>query len=277
MKKTTFILSMLILVLCSYKQENHDETNQQTLATMDNNSKPVHYVFVPGSFHASWCWYKMQPLLSKKGNTCEAIDLPAHGLDTTPISEVTLDSYVDAVCKVLDKYNEPVVLIGHSRAGIVISSVAERMPDKISKLVYLCAFLIPNGEPMVATALSDSASLMVSGLIFNEQEGWHIPKKEIYKDAFYNDCSEEDIYLSSSLLTKEPNAPVGTPLSLSDDRYGKVPKVYIHTTLDNTITYGLQKKMVERIPVDQTFELEAGHSPFLSQPGKLADILLNLK
>lgn len=241
---------------------------------MDN--KPKHFVFVPGSFHASWCWYKMQPLLAKNGNTSVPIDLPAHGQDATPISEVTLDSYVDAVCQVLEQCAEPVVLVGHSRAGIIISSVAERVPDKVDQLVYLCAFLIPNGEPMVATALTDSASLMVSNLIFNEQESWHIPKKEVYKEAFYNDCSEEDVFLGSSLLTKEPNAPVGTPLALSDNNYGKVKKVYIHTTLDRTITYELQKKMVQRIPVDNTFELEAGHSPFLSQPKQLADILLNL-
>lgn len=52
-----------------------------------------------------------------------------------------------AVGKILEKYEEPVVLIGHSRAGIVLSEVAERMPEKIETLVYLCAFLIPNGEP----------------------------------------------------------------------------------------------------------------------------------
>lgn len=276
MKKAILLISFLTATLVSCNQVNKSNTNQQTTKSMDNNSTPKHFVFVPGSFHASWCWYKLQPLLDISGHTSEAIDLPAHGQDTTPISAVTLDSYVDAVCKVLEKYNEPVVLIGHSRAGIIISSVAERMPDKVDKLVYLCAFLIPNGEPMVATALTDSTSLMVSNLIFNEQEGWHIPKKEVYKDAFYNDCSEEDIFLSSSLLTKEPNAPVGTPLKLSDDRYGSVKKVYIHTTIDNTITYGLQKRMVERIPVDKKFELNAGHSPFLSQPKQLADILFNL-
>lgn len=276
MKKTILLFLFLSAALRSYNQNEQFNSNQQLTTGMNNSSKSKHFVFVPGSFHASWCWYKMQPLLNKNGNTSEAIDLPAHGQDTTPISAVTLESYVDAVCKVLEKYDEPVVLIGHSRAGIIISSVAERMPEKIDQLIYLCAFLIPNGEPMVATALSDTASLLISNLIFNEQEGWHIPKKEIYKEAFYNDCSEEDVFLSSSLLTKEPNAPVGTPLLLSDEKFGKVKKIYIHTTLDNTITLDLQKKMVERIPVDKTFELNAGHSPFLSQPKQLADILLNL-
>ena len=45
--------------------------------------KKTNFVFVPGSFHASWCWFKMQPLLSKDGNTCVSIDLPGHGQDTT--------------------------------------------------------------------------------------------------------------------------------------------------------------------------------------------------
>lgn len=243
---------------------------------MEKSTTSRHFVFVPGSFHASWCWYKMQPLLSKAGNTSEAIDLPAHGRDTTPVAQVTLDSYVDAVCKVLEKYSESVILIGHSRAGIVISQVGERMPDKVEKLVYLCAFLIPDGEPMVATALTDADSALVSNLIFNEAEGWHFPQESIIAKAFYNDCSEEDVALCSRLLTKEPNAPVGTPLQLSAANYGRVKKAYIHTSLDNTITYPLQKKMAERIPVDQTFELKAGHSPFLSQPAALAEILLKM-
>ena len=239
-------------------------------------TKPKHFVFIPGSFHGAWCWYKMQPLLSQGGNTSEAVDLPGHGLNEAPASTVTLDAYVEAVGKVLDKYQEPVILVGHSRAGIVISQVAERMPEKIDQLVYLCAFLIPNGEPMVATALTDSSSVLVSGLIFNEAEGWHIPKKEIYREAFYHDCSEEDIALCSSLLSKEPNAPVGTPLQLSPERFGKVPKTYIFTTEDKAITYALQQKMVKRTPVNATYTLKTSHSPFLSRPVELADILRRL-
>lgn len=252
----------------------NNEPQKQIIMDVQKTGKQ--FVFIPGSFHASWCWYKMQPLLSKNGNTCEAVDLPAHGKDNTPINQITLQNYVDAVCAVIEKYEEPVVLIGHSRAGIIISEVAEKMPEKIDKLVYLCAFLIPDGEPMVATALADTNSLLVSNLIFNETEGWHFPKENIIKDAFYNDCSEEDVALSTALLSKEPNAPVATPLRLTESRYGAVQKVYIFTNLDQTITYPAQKKMVERTPVHKTFEISAGHSPFFSQPKVLAEILLQL-
>lgn len=243
---------------------------------MEQSINARHFIFVPGSFHAAWCWYKMQPLLNKAGHHSEAIDLPAHGRDTTPPGQVTLDHYVDTLCKVLEKYDKPVVLIGHSRAGIVISQVAEKVPDKIEALVYLCAFLIPNGEPMVATALTDTGSALVANLIFNEQEGWHFPDERILEEAFYHDCPAEDLALCSALLCKEPNAPVGTPLQLSAERCGKIPKVYIHTTMDRTITYALQKSMVAREPVDRIFELQTGHSPFLSQPEALSKILLRI-
>ncbi len=272
MKNLFFLFALLLPCSAGWSQSTGQ---QQNLSAMKKRH-PIHFVFVPGSFHAAWCWYKMQPLLSKDGNTCEAIDLPGHGRDRTPPAEVTLDSYVDAVCEVLEKYTEPVVLIGHSRAGIVISQTAERMPEKVSHLVYLCAFLIPNGEPMVATALTDSTSALVANLIFNEAEAWHFPKESIIKEAFYNDCTEEDLALCSSLLTHEPNAPVGTPLQLSDDKYGSVEKTYIFTTLDRAISPALQRQMVERLPVDQTFTLQAGHSPFLSRPQELAEILLQI-
>jgi pimeloyl-ACP methyl ester carboxylesterase len=237
---------------------------------------PKHFVFVPGSFHGAWCWYKMQPLLSKDGNTCEAIDLPAHGSDVTPVEEVTLDSYVNTVCRVLERYEQPVVLIGHSRAGIVISQVAEKVPEKIEQLVYLCAFLIPNGEPMVATAMTDTNSVLVANLILNDAEGWHIPKSEAVREAFYHDCPEEESISWEGLLTREPNAPVATPLQLSDDRFGKVKKVYIHTTQDKAISPTVQETMVERTRMDKTFTLDAGHSPFFSKPEELAGILIGL-
>lgn len=239
-----------------------------------SEAQPKHFVFVPGSFHGAWCWFKMQPLLGQSHNTSVAIDLPAHGLNMTPVKEVSLDSYVDAVCAVLKKYEQPVTLIGHSRAGIVISQVAERMPDKIERLVYLCAFLIPNGQPMVATALADPGSLLGPNLIFNEAEGWHFPKPAMFKEIFYNDCSDEDTALCQSLLTNEPNAPVGTPLQLTESNFGRVKKTYILTKLDKAISYPHQQMMVNRMPVDDIYTINAGHSPFFSQPQQLADILL---
>ncbi|MFN8474335.1 MAG: alpha/beta fold hydrolase [Anaerolineae bacterium] len=234
------------------------------------------YVLIHGSWHGAWCWYKVIPLLHQAGHRAVAVDLPGHGRDWTPASEVTMQSYVDAVSKVLDAQSEPVILVGHSRGGIVISQTAEARPEKIQKLVYLAAYLIPNGEAMLPTALSDTESLIASNLVLNEAKGYHMLKAEAFHDALYGDCSEDDVALATTLLTPEPNAPVATPLNLSDDRFGRIPRVYIQTLRDRGVTPSLQKRMYTATPCQSIISMETSHSPFLSAPEELVGHLTAL-
>lgn len=232
------------------------------------------YVLIHGSWHGAWCWHKVIPLLEAAGHKAIALDLPGHGRDWTPPGQVTMQSYVDSVVKVLDEQPDPVILVGHSRGGIVISQTAEARPERVKALVYLAAFLIPNGEPMIQTALSDAESLIVANLELNEAEGWHMLKVEAFRDALYADCSPADVALAHALLTPEPNAPVGTPLQLSDENFGRIPRVYIECLQDRGVSPGVQKKMYTATPCQQVLSLNTSHSPFLSAPQSLVEHLL---
>jgi len=234
------------------------------------------YVLIHGSWHGAWCWYKIIPLLEQAGHTAIALDLPGHGRDWTPARDITMQSYVDSICKILDAQSEPVILVGHSRGGIVISQTAERRPEKIKTLVYLAAYLIPNGEAMLPTALSDTESLIASNFVLNEAEGFHMLKQEVFRTALYADCSAEDVALATALLTPEPNAPVATPLILSDENFGRVVRVYIETLQDRGVTPSLQKKMYTATPCQRVISMETSHSPFLSAPEKLVSHLISL-
>jgi pimeloyl-ACP methyl ester carboxylesterase len=99
------------------------------------------YVFIHGAWHGAWCWEKVTPLLEKAGHTVYAIDLPGHGSDQTPISQVSLKSYTDKVCSILDDAEESVYLVGHSMGGIVVSQSAEYRSEKVKALIYVSAFL----------------------------------------------------------------------------------------------------------------------------------------
>ena len=234
------------------------------------------YVLIHGSWHGAWCWYKIIPLLEQAGHKAIALDLPGHGRDWTAARDVSMQSYVDSVCKILDAQPEPVILVGHSRGGIVISQTAEHRPAKIQTLVYLAAFLIPNGEAMLPTALSDTESLIVSNLVVNEEQGYHMLKPEAFKEALYADCSDEDVALATSLLTPEPNAPVATPLQTSSENFGRIRRVYIESLQDKGVSPTLQKKMYTAVPCQKVISMNTSHSPFLSTPKELVSHLGSL-
>ncbi len=95
------------------------------------------FVLIHGSWHSSWNWHRVIPILEKQGHRAIAIDLPGMGRDKTPIHEVKMQSTVEKICTLLDSIDGKVILVGHSKNGIMISQAAEYRPDKIEKLVYL--------------------------------------------------------------------------------------------------------------------------------------------
>jgi pimeloyl-ACP methyl ester carboxylesterase len=94
------------------------------------------FLLIHGAFHGAWCWHKAIPELEKHGHGAQAIDLPGQGQDQTPLGNVTLDTMVDRIVTALTTLAGPVVLVGHSLAGMVISATAEKAPDRIKTLVF---------------------------------------------------------------------------------------------------------------------------------------------
>jgi pimeloyl-ACP methyl ester carboxylesterase len=234
------------------------------------------FVLVHGSWHGAWCWDKLTSLLERSGQRVLAPDLPGHGDDTTPISAISMDSYVQRVRETIDAAGEPVVLVGHSMAGTVISQVAELLPERIETLVYLCAFLVQDGESLFSVAQSDTQSLILPNLIPDEAGGHMWIRDEAIRETFYHDCTADDAAWAQSRLCLEPAAPVMTPVRISAERYGRVPRVYIVCTQDQALGPDHQRLMESRLPCHRVIEMDAGHSPFIAQPEALAGHLLKI-
>ena len=127
---------------------------------MDTPEK-YQFVLIHGAWHGAGCWEKVVPLLKEAGHQVHTIDLPGVGEDQTPISEVTLDAYVSAVSELISTISKPLVLVGHSMGGMIITQVAELVPEKIDTLIYLTAFSPRDGEKGICRARSMNASAAV--------------------------------------------------------------------------------------------------------------------
>lgn len=231
------------------------------------------FVLVHGAYHGAWCWEKVIPYLLQHGHSVKAVDLPGHGEDQTPIAQITLQSYVNTTLAAVEAAAEPVILVGHSAGGIVISQVAELCPDKVEALVYLTALVPLNGHSIFGAAMADAASEVPASLILNEAEGWVFSKEEFIKPVYYTDCSDEDVAAAKARLRVEPLAAAMEPVSISPERFGRVTKYYIECLGDHALTPSYQKQLYTQTPVQEVFSLESSHSPFLSMPKDVAKIL----
>ncbi|MGD8286801.1 MAG: alpha/beta fold hydrolase [Desulfobacterales bacterium] len=234
------------------------------------------YVLIHGAWHGGWCWKNIIPLIEKEGHSVVAPDLPGHGKDKKPITEITLQAYTDRVCQILDEQSEPVILVGHSMGGVVITQTAEYRPEKIKTLVYLTGFLLQNGEFLLQLAEPDTKALVLPNLVMAEDQSYATIKEEALKEVFYADCSDEDVEFAKSQLVPQAAAPFATPVSSTEENFGRVPRVYISCSRDKAISPSVQEKMYKALPCEKIVSLETSHSPFFSAPEELANHLLSI-
>jgi pimeloyl-ACP methyl ester carboxylesterase len=165
-----------------------------------------------------------------------------------------------SVCDLIDRIDEPVVLVAHSRAGIVASTVAEQRPARVSRVVYLASYMLRSGERVLEHFRSDSESLVLPNISINRLTMTDMLHESAYQEALYADCSDDDVALARTLLTPEPMLPALTRLSLTDEAYGRIPRYYIELTRDRAVTPALQRRLYETLPCERVFRL--GRQPF---------------
>lgn len=234
------------------------------------------FVLIHGAWHGAWCWHKLIPLIEAHGARVVAPDLPSMGADATPPASVTLDSWAQFVANLVRREGDPVVLLGHSRAGIVISQAAELVPDRITKLVYLAAYLLPAGTTLAETARTDTDSLVPANMIPAASGATCTLRPKVIRDAFYGHCSEADVEFARARLSPEPLKPLVTPLAVTPEKFGRVPRAYIECVDDRTVSLAAQRRMQALLPCDPVLTLNGDHSPFLSAPQELARILISI-
>ncbi len=234
------------------------------------------FILVHGSWHSSWNWHKVVPILKQQGQMAISIDLPGMGRDKTPIQNVTLELAVNKLLEVIDNVEGKVILVGHSKNGIIVSQATEYRPQKIDKLIYLAAYLIPNGKTQAEYSAQDSEGVLKPYVDRFPETNSHTLQQIIYKEGLYHDCDDDITEMAKCILSHESVATGITPLQLTEANYGSVPRYYIECTDDRAVTPFIQQKMYTETPCKKVYQMATSHSPFFSKPKELCSILTEI-
>ncbi len=235
-------------------------------------------VLLHGAWAAGWVWDPVLEPLQDAGTHVLAPTLPGQG-DGLPSADIHLDRYVQFMIDTIETASTaPVCLVGHSGSGVVVSQVAEARPDLVAALVYVAGFMLPTGmrfpdlcEDVYGPGVEVGASLEVE---FDTAQEFVSLRTDKLHDIFFNCVSPE---VSAPLIQRLlPHPLPGWTLTntLSETRFGTVPRHYVRLLRDNSVPLALQDRMFDLMPGAQVHDIDTDHVPQVSAPDRLVETLL---
>lgn len=239
---------------------------------MDNLKKT--YVLIHGAWHGAWSFTKTKAKLEESsGVEVITFDLPGHGDDKTEISQVTLDNYSEKVIEELNRLESKVILVGHSLSGFVVAKVAEKIPEKIEKLIFIAA-MVPNNDKSVFDILSeDKEGQLLKNLIFSEDKSWATVNQETLTNVIYNGATNDQINAAAPNLVNQATQPFFSSVT-TNKNFSQIPKTYIICTKDKVISPNAQQHLINVCGIETKLTIDTGHVPQIENPIELANTLL---
>lgn len=237
------------------------------------------FLLVHGAWHNGRCWERVVPLLEAAGHRVFAPSLTGFGDKAHLLGpEVGLDTHVDDVVGLITEENlSDVVLVGHSYAGLVISSAANRIPERIAHLVYLDAMVPEDGESAVDV---QPVTRQLIELAEKSESGWRVPPMLEQPAPFglFGVTDPADVAWLRGMLSDQPVRCLQQSVRLGNPAVNAIPRTHIHNV--GAMPAGVTRRPVPSIQPNgtaaQVWELPTGHDCMITMPGELSELLLKL-
>ena len=230
-------------------------------------------VLVHGAWMGAWAWDAVKADLVERGAIVTVVELPGHGADTTPLASISLRGYIDVVEAAIDAAPKPVILVGHSLGGIVVTQAADERADDLDRLIYLTAFVPKDGDSLLSLSMQDPDSELGTTLSIEMAQGIASVEADKITDVFCADCDAAGAADLTSHYRDEPLAPFVQPAQITVGGWARVPKFYLYAADDHAISPLNQQQMTAGVDWRATASLPTSHSPFLSVPTNVTDQL----
>ncbi len=228
------------------------------------------FVLVHGAWHGAWCWRRLLPRLWRAGHRAFAVDLTGLGA-RRHLYRATLgldDHIADVLATLASEELTSAVLVGHSYAGMVITGVADRAPDRLAALVYLDAVVPRNGESWSSTHPPDTQAQRRASIA---ETGSIAPADP----AAYGLAGEDREWVLRR-QSPQPGGCYDAVLAFDEARWRRLPRHFIDCTAPALPTIAASRDRVRAEPGWALATIATGHDPMISAPDALAQVLLGI-
>ena len=243
-------------------------------ATLKTVGKPT-IVLVHGGQHSSECWQPTVDALRTRDPSVQvlAVDLPGHGDEPGDLATLTIAQCVESVtAQILAARPERVMLVGHSMAGITMPGVAARLgPALVQRMVFIACCIPPDGKSVLDT-LHAPMNLIASRAARRTAVSAPFPGF-IARWVFANGMTREQKQRVVASLCAESTRVTTEPVDRST--LPRVPMSWVLTQRDRALRPQVQREFIDNLGgVDEVIEVDTCHNAMISEPVKLAEILL---
>ncbi len=244
-----------------------------TVSNSTTATAPLTFVLVHGAWHGGWCWARVAGQLRAEGQvvytpTCTGLGERSHLLS----SDITLQTFVQDIVNVLvwEDLNN-VVLVGHSFGGMTITGVADVVPDRIKKLVYLDAFILESGISTLDTLPANIIEKLEAGV---EKAGGPVPVLAPPRLEALGLTEADDLAFEEGRVTPHPYNTYRTALQLKNPVGNNLPATYVQCVEPEFMAVRSSFDWVRANTSWQVETLRAGHCAMVSHPEDVTQTLL---
>jgi len=236
------------------------------------NNRP-HFILVHGAWHGGWVWKEVKESLQKQGYNVTCPTQTGLGEKKHLLSlKITIDTFIDDIVNhILIEDLSNIILVGHSFAGSTISGVADRLKDRINRLIYLDAVILSNGQSPFDIA-PDSIVKERIALAQNSENQMSIPPPSPEDFGVFD---QRKVITLAKNLTPHPISTFQSKLNITNEIGNGLPLSYIFCT--NPIYKSLESsREIVRQKKWPMFELNASHDAMYTHPKETLNLLMKI-
>lgn len=240
------------------------------------------YVLVHPAWFGGWCWAKVSPILRSKGHDARTPTLTGLG-ERVHLArpEIGLETHVQDIVNVIEFENlHDVILVGNSSTGLVITGVADRVPERIANVVYLDAFLPEDGQSMFDIVPPHIRNPILA-LVETEGEGWLVPRFSLapwekFVPEAWGITDKADLDWILPRLAPTPLGHFGEAVRRQNPAAEKLLRTYIRCRRWPNPLYDRYAEAARTSEGWRCYELDASHIAYVTHPQELADTLMQV-